>query len=70
MAFSEQTKMREIIADERAKAILDKHLPGASSHPQLYMAMDMTLKEISWYPEAGLTPEKLRALVEDLAALG
>ena len=70
MAFSEKSKMREIIADERAKAILDKHLPGASTHPQLYMAMNMTLKEISWYPEAGLSQEKLKALVEDLGALG
>ena len=69
MAFSEQSKMREIVADERAKAILDKHLPGASTHPQLYMAMNMTLKEISWYPEAGLSKEKLQALVEDLASL-
>ena len=69
MAYSEQTRMREIIADERAKAILDKHLPGASTHPQLYMAMDMTLKEISWYPESGLTSDKLQALVDDLAAL-
>ena len=69
MAFSEQSKMREIIADERAKAILDKHLPGASTHPQLYMAMNMTLKEISWYPEAGLSKEKLQALVADLAGL-
>ena len=69
MAFSEQSTLREIIADERAKAILNKHIPGASTHPQLYMAMNMTLKEISWYPEAGLTPEKLKALVEDLTAL-
>ena len=69
MAFSELSRMREIIADERAKTILDKHLPGASTHPQLYMAMDMTLKEISWYPESGLTPEKLKALVDDLAGL-
>ena len=69
MAYSEQTRMREIIADERAKAILDKHLPGASTHPQLHMAMGMTLKELTWYPESGLTAAKLQALVEDLAAL-
>jgi hypothetical protein len=61
--------MREIIADERARAILDRHLPGASTHPQLHMAMEMTLKEISWYPESGLTRGKLQALVADLAAL-
>ncbi len=69
MAYSEQTRVREIIADERAKGILDKHLPGASTHPQLYMAMGMTLKELTWYPESGLTAAKLQALVEDLAAL-
>jgi hypothetical protein len=33
------------------------------------MAMDMSLKQISWYAESGLTQEKLKALVEDLAGL-
>jgi hypothetical protein len=70
MAYSVNSRIREIIADERAKEILDKHIPGASTHPQLPMAMGMTLKEISWYPETGLTPEKLQALVKDLEALG
>ena len=69
MAFSVNSKIREIIADERAKAVLDKHMPGASTHPQLYMAMDMTLKQVSWYPESGLTSAKLQALVADLEAL-
>jgi hypothetical protein len=69
VAFSEQSTLREILADERAKAILDKHFPGASTHPQLYMGMDMTLKQISGYWESGMTPEKLAALVEELAGL-
>ena len=70
MAFDEDSKIRDIIADERARAILDKHLPGASTHPQLSMGLGMSLKEISWYAESGLTQEKLKALVADLAALG
>jgi len=70
MAFSEKSTLRQILADERAKAILDKHFPGASTHPQLYMGMDMTLKQISGYWESGMTPEKLKALVEELAGLG
>jgi beta-glucosidase len=70
MAFDENSKLREIVADERARAVLDKHIPGASTHPQLYMGLDMSLKQISWYAESGLTQEKLQALVEDLAALG
>ena len=69
MAFDENSKIRDIIADERAKAILDKHFPGASTHPQLSMGLGMTLKQVSWYAESGMTPDKLKALVEDLAAL-
>jgi beta-glucosidase len=69
VAFDENSKIRDIIADERAKAILDKHFPGASTHPQLSMGLGMTLKQVSWYPESGMTKEKLGALVEDLAAL-
>ena len=69
MSFSVNSKLRDLINDERATAVLDKHIPGASSHPQLHLGLDMTLKEISWYPESGLTPAKLQALVEDLEKL-
>ena len=69
MPFSENSKVREVIADERAKTILDKHFPGASTHPQLYMGLDLTLKQVSYYPESGMTPDKLKALVEELAGL-
>ena len=69
MAFDEHSRVRDIMADERAKAVVEKHLPGASTHPQLPEALDMTLQEISYYPESGLTREKLAALVADLKAL-
>ena len=69
MAYSEQTTISQILADKQATEILDKHIPGASTHPSIDMAMGMTLKEISWYPESGLTPDKLKALVEELAQL-
>ena len=66
MAFDVNSKIRDILANEKAKAILDKHIPGASTHPQIDTALGMSLKEISYYSESGLTPEKLKALVEDL----
>lgn len=69
MAFDANSRIRDLMANEQAKAIIDKHIPGASTHPQLYMAMDMSLKEVSWYPESGLTPKKLEALLEDLAKI-
>ena len=66
MKFSLQTRIGEIINNPRARQILERHLPGATSHPQLHMALGMTLMEVSTYPEAGLTQAKLHALLADL----
>jgi hypothetical protein len=69
MGFSIDSTIRQILGDDRAKAVLDQHLPGASTHPQIGMGMGMTLREIATYPEAGLSREKLAALDADLKAL-
>jgi hypothetical protein len=72
MGFSLMSRIKDLITDEGAKAVLEKHVPGISKHPQLPMAYYMTLKEISYYPEArqaGLTKEKLAAIEEDLKVL-
>ena len=73
MTYSIHSTLQDILGDERAKAILEKHMPGASSHPDLPMAMHMTLQQISYYPEAaeaGLSQEKLQAIDAELKALG
>ncbi len=69
MPYTINSTVREILADERAKAVLEKHMPGATSHPQLPEAMYMTLREVAMYPESGLTPQKLQAILDDLAKL-
>jgi hypothetical protein len=66
MPYSVNSTVRQLLADERAKAVLEKHLPGASRHPDLPQAMSMTLREVSYYPESGLTQDKLQAINEDL----
>ena len=38
MALTVDSKIGELLADEKAKAILDKHLPGFSTNPQIGMA--------------------------------
>ena len=70
MAFGLTATIRDILNNEAAKAVLEKHLPGASTHPQIDMAMGMTLREVASYPEANLSAEKLKALVADLERLG
>ena len=69
MAFGLHSTIRQILADERAKAVLESHLPGASTHPQIDVAMDMTLREVASYPEANISAEKLKAIAADLERL-
>ncbi len=69
MALSINSTVRELQADEKAKAILEKHRPGLTSHPQIGMAMDMALEQVASYPEAEITNEKLKAIDDDLSKL-
>ena len=66
MGFSKMSTVRQVLADDAARAVLERHIPGVSAHPQLPAAMDMTLSEVASYPEAGISPEKFAALIADL----
>jgi hypothetical protein len=67
MAFSADTKLGELLANEKAKAILEKYLPGMSTNPQIGMAKGMSLKMIAAFPQAGINPDKLKAIVDELS---
>lgn len=69
MAFTANSTVQEVMEDETAKSIVEKHVPGASNHPLLPQAWYMTLREVSMYPESGMTAEKYRAILADLAQL-
>lgn len=72
MALSVNSTIKTLLADEKAKEVIEKHLPGATKHPQIGMVYYMTLRSVATYPEArqaGLTKEKLEAIDEDLRAL-
>jgi len=73
MPYSIQSTLQELLSNDQAKAVIEKHMPGASTHPDLPMAMHMTLQQISYYPEAvqaGLTQDKLQAIDAELKQLG
>ncbi|MFZ5644913.1 MAG: hypothetical protein ACOY46_15115 [Bacillota bacterium] len=69
MSFNENSKLKDILANEEAKAILEKYVPGASTHPQLAMIKNFTLKVISGFPQAGIKPEAFDSLISDLSKL-
>ena len=69
MPFGRYSTVRDVLANERAREILLKHIPGALTHPDLGMAMDMSLASVAGYPESGLTAATFEALVADLEKL-
>ncbi len=69
MAFTSRSLVKDVLAHPEARAVVERHLPGATNHPQLYEAMYMTLGEVATYPESGLNQQKLQLLIDDLSKL-
>lgn len=66
---TQETKIGDLLANDAAKAVLDKHLPGMSEDKQLAMASGMTLRSIQAFAPGQLSNEALDAVDTDLAAL-
>ena len=69
MGFSINSTLKDLLADEKAKAILDRQQPGWTDDPQLQQAMGMTLKEIAGYSQGQVTDEMLKEVDEELGKL-
>jgi hypothetical protein len=66
MAVTINSSLKDLLADPKAKVILEKHFPGFSGNPQLQMAMGMTLKQIQPFSQGAITDEKLKLVEQDL----
>lgn len=69
MAFTLDTTLGTLLDDPRAKAVLDKHLPGVSTNPMVAMAKGMTLNMLLSLPQAaqlGLTKDKAEAILAEV----
>ena len=69
MALTLDSKLGDILADPKGKAVLDKHLPSFSTNPQMAMAKGMTLKMVAPMSGGKITPAILKAIEEDLKKL-
>jgi len=63
------TPIETLIADEKAKAVLDTDIPGLSSHPALDQFKSMSLKAVQPFSNGALTDEMLKKVETDLAAI-
>jgi hypothetical protein len=67
--FSTRTKIEELVGDPRARAAIDKRLPGFSTDPRLPQAYQMSLRDVAPYVPDVFTEDVLKTLDEDLAAI-
>jgi hypothetical protein len=67
--FSADTPIGDLMADARAKAVLDTHTPGIDKHPMYEMIKGMSLRQVQPYSEGKITDEILAQIDKDLAAI-
>lgn len=67
--FSLDTPIEALVADARAKAVLDADLPGVTSHPSYDMFKAMSLRAVQPMSNGKLTDEMLKKVETDLAAI-
>ncbi len=69
MKLTLESKISELLDDEQGRQIVEKHLPGLSSHPMIAMARAMTLGQIVPFSGGQITEERLQAIAADLEKL-
>lgn len=67
--FSLDTPIEALVADARAKAVLDADLPGVTTHPSYDMFKGMSLRAVQPMSDGKLTDEMLKKVETDLAAI-
>ena len=70
MAFSLDSKVKDILKNPAAAAVLDKFCEGASKNPQMKLVGALTFRKLCSFPQAGLSAEQLAEIDEKLKALG
>ncbi len=61
--------IEQLVADERSKAILEKHLPGISAHPSYGQFKGMTLVQLQPWSGGMITDEGISKIKADLEAI-
>jgi hypothetical protein len=68
-AFSIETPIETLVADERAKAVLAKHLPGIDQHPAFDQFKALSLKALAPFSQGMISDEMLAKIDADLTAI-
>ena len=67
--FSVDTPVEVLVADARAKAVLDKYLPGIDQHPAYDQFRALSLRTLAPFSQGMITEELLTKIDADLTAI-
>lgn len=68
--FNLDSKIKEIIENKEAIAIMESYIPGSSKNPQLALVRGLKIKSLIGKGHyAGLTPEQEKEALEKLFAI-
>lgn len=70
MSLSINSTLGDLLDNEASKSILEKHLPGVSTHPQIGMGRGFPLKTVAGFSGGLISNEALEKIEADLKALG
>lgn len=69
MSYSIQTRVGDLLRNEKTKSILEKHVPGISSNPQIGMGAGFSLAVLASFSRGMITQDMLDAIDADLHAV-
>jgi hypothetical protein len=67
--FSVDTPIEELVADERAKAVLDELVPGLTTHASYEMFKSMSLRQLQPYSQGQINDKTLDEIDAALGAI-
>ena len=69
MAFSLDSKVKDILKNPAAAAVLDKYSPDASKNPQMKLVGGLTLRKLASFPQSAFLKPHLEELDKELQAI-
>jgi hypothetical protein len=72
MAYTLDTTLGALLDDPKAKAVVDKYLPGVASNPMVAMVKGLSLRALVAMPQvaqAGVTEQKVQDVLNEINKL-
>ncbi len=66
MTFTENSKVKDVLADKKALAAIEKRFPGASKNPFVGLFKNRTLKDIAAIPQLKMDGDTFKMLLKEM----